>query len=180
MEPAELSTMHVETFLRGSQKSPWKENHTVTTLWKPIRSGLDRFFLVLLKEIIRDKVFRLANEALNPSLKHEILRDRHWFLSRSTSVQFQAKILRSSMQQISLVWILQKVLQTRHGLTPFSTSERQAVKTNARWNPVPFSSTTTTRRLKYFISNQKATKISPTSSAPDFTYTVFHGCKFWD
>ena len=27
------------------------------------------FFLVLFKEIIRDKVFKLANEALNPSLK---------------------------------------------------------------------------------------------------------------
>ena len=84
------------------------------------------------------------------------------------------------MQQISLVWILQKILQIRYGLTPFSTSEREAVKTNARWNPVPFSSTTTTSRLKYFISSEKATKTSPPSSAPDFTHSVFHGCKFWD
>ena len=36
--------------------------------------------------------------------------------------------------------MLQKVLQIRHGLTPFSTSEREAVKTNARSNPVTFSS----------------------------------------
>ena len=84
------------------------------------------------------------------------------------------------MQQISLVWILQKVLQIRHGLTPFSTSEREAVKTNARWNPVPLSSTTTTSRLNYFISSEKETKISPPSSAPDFTHSVFHDCKFWD
>ena len=31
--------------------------------------GWTVFFLVLFKEIIRDKVFKLANEALNPSLK---------------------------------------------------------------------------------------------------------------
>ena len=31
--------------------------------------GWTDFFLVLFKEIIRDKVFKLANEALNPSLK---------------------------------------------------------------------------------------------------------------
>ena len=60
----------LKRFLHRSQKSQWKENHTVITLWKPICSGLDRFFfLVLFKEIIRDKVFKLANEALNPSLK---------------------------------------------------------------------------------------------------------------
>ena len=85
------------------------------------------------------------------------------------------------MQQISLVWILQKVLQIRHSLTPFSTSEREAVKTNARSYPVLVSSTTTTTsRLRYFISSEKATKISPPSSASDFTHSVFHGCKFWD
>ena len=44
------------------------------------------------------------------------------------------------MQQISWVWMLQKVFQIWHVLTPFSTSEREAVKTNARWNPVTFSS----------------------------------------
>ena len=39
----------------------------------PIRSGLDRFFSGSLQRkpfsIIRDKVFKLANEALNPSLE---------------------------------------------------------------------------------------------------------------
>ena len=44
------------------------------------------------------------------------------------------------MQQISLAWMLQKVLQILHGWTPFSTSEREAAKTNTRWNPVTFSS----------------------------------------
>ena len=31
--------------------------------------GWTDFFLVVFKEVIRDKVFKLANEALNPSLK---------------------------------------------------------------------------------------------------------------
>ena len=75
MEPAELSTI-LKPFLRRSQKSQWKESHTVATLWKPIRSGLDRFFSGSLQRkpvsIIRDKysrIFKPANEALYPSLK---------------------------------------------------------------------------------------------------------------
>ena len=64
----------LKPFLRRSQKSQWKENHTVATLGKPIRSGLDRFFSGSLQRkpfsIIRDyKVHKPANEALNPSLK---------------------------------------------------------------------------------------------------------------
>ena len=50
MEPAKLSTM-LKPFLRRSQKSHWKENHTVATLWKPIRSRAGQtFFLVPFKE----------------------------------------------------------------------------------------------------------------------------------
>ena len=68
-----LSTM-LKPFLGRSQKSQWKENYTVATLWKPIRSGLDRFFSGSLQRkpfsIIRDyKVHKPAKEALNPSLK---------------------------------------------------------------------------------------------------------------
>ena len=64
----------LKPFLRRSQKSQWKENYTVATLWKPIRSGLDRFLSGSLQRkpfsIIRDyKVHKQANEALNPSLK---------------------------------------------------------------------------------------------------------------
>ena len=35
---------HVETFFMQKKKSQWKKNHTVTAVWKPICSGLDRFF----------------------------------------------------------------------------------------------------------------------------------------
>ena len=111
--------------------------------------------------------------------KWKILRDRDWFLSQSTSVQFPTKTFKCSMQQISLDWMLQKVLQIRPGLTPFSTSEREAVKTNARWNQVTFSKQ---QQAGWSTSSQirERRKISPPSSAPDFTYSVFHGCKFWD
>ena len=72
MEPAELSTM-LKPFLRKSHKSQWKENHTVATLWKPIRSGLDRFFFWFppRKAVFHysGKVFKPANEALDLSLK---------------------------------------------------------------------------------------------------------------
>ena len=84
------------------------------------------------------------------------------------------------MQQISWVWMLQKVLQIRHGLTPFSTSEREAVKTNARWNPVTFSSKQQQAGWSTSSQARERRKISPPSSATDFTHSVFHGCKFWD
>ena len=131
------------------------------------------------QKIIRDKVFKLANEALNPSLKDLARQGLISFTKHKRPISSEdLEVLYAAKH--GLVWILQKVLQIRHGLTPFSTSEREDVKTNARWNPVPFSSTKTTSRLKYFISSEKATKISPPSSAPDFTHSVFHGCKFWD
>ena len=73
-----LSTM-LKPFLRRSQKSQWKENYTVATLWKPIRSGLDRFFSGSLQRkpfsIIRNyTVHKPANEALNPSLYKDLAR----------------------------------------------------------------------------------------------------------
>ena len=74
MEPAELSTM-LKPFLRRRQKSQWKENHTVATLREPIRSGLDRFFFLVPFKESRfplfgiSKLFKPANEALDPSLK---------------------------------------------------------------------------------------------------------------
>ena len=99
-----------------------------------------------------------------------MLRDRDWILSQSTGVQFPAKTLKSSMQQIRLVWLLQKVLRIRHGLTPFSTSGREVVKTNTRSNPVTFFSSlkTTTSRHKYFISSEKATKNQSTFKCSRF------------
>ena len=49
----------------------------------------------------------------------------------------------------------------RHGLTPFSTSKREAVKTNARWNPVTLSSKQ--QQASWSISSQarERRKISP-------------------
>ena len=86
------------------------------------------------------------------------------------------------MQQIILVWMLQKVLQIRHGLlTPFSTLEREAVKTNARWNPLTFSSK---QQKAGWNTSSQATESDKKPvhlpSAPDLTHSVFHRCKFWD
>ena len=74
--------------------------------------------------------------------------------------------------------MLQNVLQIRHSLTQFSTSEREAVKTHARWNPVTFSSKQ--QQAGWSTSSQARREISPPSSAPDSTHSVFHGYKFWD
>ena len=84
------------------------------------------------------------------------------------------------MQHISWVWMFQKVLQIRNGLTPFSTSEREAVKTNARWNPVTFSSKQQQAGWSTSSQAREWRKISPPSSATDFTHSVFHRCKLWD
>ena len=132
----------LKPFLRRSQQIQWKENHTVATLWKPIHSGLDRFFFRFPSKESRFPFFGisiLAGKQSSRSITERSCATGIDFF-KSTSVQFPAKTLKSSMQQISLVWMLQKVLQIRHGLTPFSTSEREAVKTNASWNPVTFSS----------------------------------------
>ena len=104
---ASSTVNNVETFLHQSQKSQWKENHTVAKLWKPIFSGLDRFLSGSLQRkpfaIIPDKVFKPANKEIH---HWKILWNRDWFLSQRTSIQFLAKTLKSSMQRISLVWIL--------------------------------------------------------------------------
>ena len=83
------------------------------------------------------------------------------------------------MQQISWVWMLQKVFQIWHVLTPFSTSEREAVKTNARWKPVTFSSKQQQAGWSTSSQARERRKISPPSSATDFTHSVFHRCEFW-
>ena len=133
------------------------------------------------QKIIRDKVFKLANEALNPSPKD---------LARRRLISFTKHKRPISSEDLEVLYAANQL-----GLNPpesfpnsawfntilyFGKRDRENhihVKTNARY-PVFFSSTTTTTtsRLKYFISSEKATKIS----APDFTHSVFHGCKFWD
>ena len=79
--------------------------------------------------------------------------------------------------------MLQKVFQIWHVLTPFSTSEREAVKTNARWtgwNPVTFSSKQQQAGWSTSSQARERRKISPPSSTTDFTHSVFHRCEFWD
>ena len=183
MEPAEDLPTMLKPFLRRSQKSQWKENYTVATLWKPIRSGLDRFFSCSLQRkpfsIIRDyKVHKPANGALNPSLKD---------LARQELISFTKHKRPISSEDLEVLYAANQLglnapesLQIRNSLTPFSTSEREAVKTNERWNPVIFSSKQQQAGWTTSSQARERRKISPPSSAPDFTHSVFHGCKFWD
>ena len=134
---------HVETFFyTEARKVSGRKTIQSQHCESQFVPGWTWFFLVPFKEsrfIIRDK-YSAGKRSSRSGHHWKILRDRDWFLLQSTSVQFLAKTLKSSMQQISWVWMLQKVFQIWHVLTPFSTSEREAVKTNARWNPVTFSS----------------------------------------
>ena len=131
---------HVETFFyaearKVSGRKTIQSQHCESQF---VPGWSDFFSLVLFKEIIRDKVFKLANEALNPSLKDLARQGLISFTKQKHAISRED--LKSSMQQISLVWMLQKILQIRHGLILFSTLEREGVKTNARWNPVTSSS----------------------------------------
>ena len=81
-------------------------------------------------KIIRDKVFKLANEALNPSLKGlarqgliSFTKHKHPISSEDLEVPYAANQLGRNPPES---------FANRHGLTPFSTSERKAVKTNSR------------------------------------------------
>ena len=131
------------------------------------------------QKIIREKVFKLANEALNPSLKDLARQGLISFTKHKRPISSEDFEVLYAANQLGLMNPPESFANSAC-LKPFSTSEREAVKTNARWYPVLFSSTTTTSRLKYFISSEQVTKTSPPSSAPDFTHSVFHGCKFWD
>ena len=54
------------------------------------------------------------------------------------------------------------------------------MKTNARWNPVTLSSKQEQAGWSTSSQARERRKISLPSNAPDFTHSVFHGCKFWD
>ena len=65
-----LATFALETlFYAGARKVNGSKTIQSQHCESQFVPGWTDFFLVLFKEIIRDKVFKLANEALNPSLK---------------------------------------------------------------------------------------------------------------
>ena len=167
----------LKRFLRRSQKIQGKENYTVATLWKPIRSGLDRLFSGSLQRE-QFSLFGISIQAGKRSSRSITKR------SCATGLIFFTKHKRPiSSEDLEVLYAANQlglnVLQIRHGLTPFSTSEREAVKTNAIWYPVTFSSKQ--RHAGWSTSSQarERRKICPPSSAPDHTHSVFHGCKFF-
>ena len=64
MESAELSTMLKPFFTQKLEKSVEEKPYSHNTVKAKFVPGWTDFFLVLFKEIIPDKVFKLANEAL--------------------------------------------------------------------------------------------------------------------
>ena len=112
MEPPDLSTM-LKPVLRRSQKSQWKENHTVATLWKPIVPGWTIFFLVPFKES-RLPLFGISIlEALDPK-----------DLGRQGLTSFRKHKRPISSENLEVLYAANQLglnapesLQIRHGLT---------------------------------------------------------------
>ena len=130
MEPAELSTMLKPFFTQKPEKSVEGKPYSHNTVKANSFRAEQIFFLVLFKEIIRDKVFKLANEALNRSLKDLARQGLTSFTKHKRPISSEDLGVLYAANQLGLN--PPEVLQIRHGLTPFSTSEREAVKTNAR------------------------------------------------
>ena len=159
----------LKPFLRRSQKIQWKENHTVATLWKPIRSGLNRFFSGSLQRkpfaIIWDKY---SSRQTNPSLKD---------LARQGLISFTKHQRPISGEDLEVLYAANQfgLNAPESFANSFSTSEREAVKPTrdeTRW-PLAQNSN---NRLKYFISSERATKNQSTFKCYRFKYR----CKFWD
>ena len=160
---------HVETFFYAeARKVSGRKTIQSQHCESQFVPGWTDFFLVLFKEIIRDKVFKLANEALNPSLKD---------LARQELISFTKHKRPISSEDLEVLYAANKL-----GLNPPERFENSAWKERP-WkptrNPVTFSSK---QQACWSISSQarERRKLSPPSSAPDFTRSVFHGCKFWD
>ena len=157
-------------FLRRSQKSQGKENHTVATLWKPIRSKLERCFSGSLQRkpfsIIRDKVFKLANEALNSFLKD---------LARQGLISFTKHKRPISSEDLEVLYAANQL-----GLNPpecFANSVwfnpilyfgKRGRENQREMKPSDLQLKTTTSRLKYFISSDRATKNQSTLKCSRF------------
>ena len=172
---------HVETFFtQKAEKSvegkPYSRN---TVRANSFRSG-QIFFLVPFKES-RFPLFGISIQAGKRSSRS--ITERSCGQGLISFTKHKRPISSEDLevlQQISWVWMLQKVFQIWHVLTPFSTSEREAVKTNARWNPVTFSSKQQQAGWSTSSQARERRKISPPSSATDFTHSVFHRCEFSD
>ena len=134
---------HVETFFYAEARNEVSGRKTIQSqnCESQFVPGWTDFFLVLFKEITRDKVFKLANEALNPSLKDlaqqglislNFTKHKRPISSEDLEVLFAANQLGLNPPESFAISAWFNII--------LYTWEREAVKTNARWNPVPFSS----------------------------------------
>ena len=97
---------------------------------KVIRSGLDRFLSGSPQRkpfsVIRDKAFKAANGALGATLEDLARQDLISFTKHKPPISCK------DLYAASQLGLNAPESLVRYGFTPFSTSEREAVKTNAR------------------------------------------------
>ena len=128
--------------------------------------------------IIWDKVFKLANEALDPSLKD---------LARQGLISFKKHKRPISSEDLEFLYAANQLglnipesLANSAWLTHCLLRKREGVKNNARWNPVTFSSKQQQARWSTSSQARERQKESVYLKCSSFTHSVFYVCKFWD
>ena len=121
-------------------------------------------------------VFKLANEALNPSLKD---------LARQGLISFTKHKRPISSEDLEVLYAANQL-----GLNSpesFANSAwfntilyfgKTGRENQREMKPGALQLNNNNKPAEVLLSSEKATKISPPSSAPDFKHSVFHGSKF--
>ena len=160
MEPAELSTMLKRFYIeaRNVEGKPYSRN-----TMKAIRSGLDRFLSGSPQRkpfsIIRDKVFKPANEALDASLKDlarqgliSSTKHKRPISSEDLEALYAANQLGLDTPEslVNTAWFYTVLYFGKRG-----RENQRAMK------PGDLQLKTTTSGLKYFVLSERATKNHP-------------------
>ena len=138
---------------------------------------MDRFFSGPLQRkpfsIFRDKVFKPAIEALNPSLKDLVRQGLISYTKHKRPISNEdLKVLYASNQ---LDLNPPKIFANSSWFNSILYFGKRGRENQREMKPGDLQLKSTTSRLKYFISSERTTKLS---SAPDFRHSVFYGCKF--
>ena len=157
---------HVETFLRRSQKRQWKENHTVAELWKPVRSGLDRFLSGSPQRkplsIIHDKILKPANEALDASLKDLAWQGLISFTKHKSPISREDLEVLNAPNQLALN--NPKSLVNSAWFLPHSLLWKEMSWKQCAMKPGDLQLKTTTSALTYFVLSERASENQSTFS----------------
>ena len=158
---------HVETFFYAeARKVSGRKTLQSQHCESQFVPGWTDFFLVLFKEIIRDKVFNLANEALNPSLKD---------LAGQGLISFTKHKRPISSEDLEVLYAANQL-----GLNPpeiFANSSwfnsilyfgKRGRENQREMKPGDLQLKSTTSQLKYFILSERTTKNQSTFKCSRF------------